>query len=143
MFKTQSDQENLDLLLETWQTDSLQTRSAFSAFRQLLESLPQVVLSFNGRPGITYSLRAFFPVSDGGGQLFAMVDIIDDDPAKRWLSVCLYARMISDPEEGGDFVPGGLQGEDAVCFDYDSADPGRAAYIETRLREAHAFCIRG
>lgn len=141
MFKSQLDQENLDQLLGDWQTDNLQTSSAFAGFRQLLESFPQVVLSFNGRPGITYSLRAFFPVDDGEEQLLAMVDIIDDDPQSRWLSVCMFARMISDPEEGGDLVPGGLQGEDAICFDYDRPDPAREAYIAGRLREAHAFCV--
>ena len=45
-----------------------------------------------------------------------MVDIIDDDPADRWLSVCFYDELVDDPKGLGDEVPGGLLGEDAKCF---------------------------
>jgi hypothetical protein len=63
-----------------------------------------------------------------------MVDVIEDDP--RWLSVCFYGEMITDPEEKGDFVPEGLLGEDAVCFDVEERDEKLITYIETRLDEA-------
>jgi hypothetical protein len=71
--------------------------------------------------------------------LFALVDVIDDDPAARWLSVCFYADMITDPEELGDVAPGGLAGEDARCFDLESG--ARADYILERLKEAHAKAV--
>lgn len=140
MYQTPEDQQNLDDLLTSWQNDQLQTRETFVRFQQQLAAQEQSELSFNGRPGITYSLRAFIKKGDEA-QLYAMVDIIDDDPDNRWLSVCFYGRMISDPDELGDFVPGGLQGEDASCFDYDQQDQERASYISSRLSEAHNYCL--
>jgi hypothetical protein len=44
--------------------------------------------------------------------------------------------MISDPDEAGDFVPEGLLGEDAVCFDIEAYDPQRLAYVTARIDEA-------
>jgi hypothetical protein len=67
-----------------------------------------------------------------------MVDIIDDDPENRWLSVCFYDDLVSDPEERGDFVPKGLLGEDARCFDLDEADEDAVGYVAQRIREAGA-----
>ena len=64
-----------------------------------------------------------------------MVDVIEDDP--RWLSICFYGEMIADPEEKGDFVPEGLIGEDAVCFDLEQRDEALIRYIETRMDEAY------
>ncbi|MEJ2641832.1 MAG: hypothetical protein P8010_19880 [Desulfosarcinaceae bacterium] len=53
-------------------------------------------------------------------QIVAMVDVIDDDPLDRWLSVCFYGEMAGDPKENGDFVPAGLLGEDTLCFDIEA-----------------------
>jgi hypothetical protein len=64
-----------------------------------------------------------------------MVDVIEDNP--RWLSVCFYGEMISDPEEAGDYVPEGLLGEDAVCFDIEAFDAERLAYVMARIDEAY------
>ena len=44
--------------------------------------------------------------------------------------------MITDPEERGDAVPGGLLGEDAVCFDLEAWDEERVRYVAARLDEA-------
>ncbi len=66
-----------------------------------------------------------------------MVDVIED--TTRWLSICFYGDMIADPEERGDFVPGGLLGEDAVCFDLEEQDETLVKYIETRLDEACTY----
>ena len=63
-----------------------------------------------------------------------MVDVIED--VSRWLSVCFYGDMITDVEEKGDFVPGGLLGEDAVCFDLEEQNDKLVTYIEARLDEA-------
>lgn len=65
-----------------------------------------------------------------------MVDVIDDDPADRWLSVCFYKELVDDPEQLGDEVPGGLLGEDARCFDLSQPDEDMVRYIEQRLSEA-------
>lgn len=72
-----------------------------------------------------------------------MVDVIDDDPANRWLSVCFYGEMISDPDENGDFVPEGLLGEDALCFDIDAWEDDLLVYVEKRLDEAYSAAGRG
>jgi hypothetical protein len=69
---------------------------------------------------------------------FVMIDIIDDDSENRWLSVCFYDDMVKDPDEKGDFVPGGLLGEDGLCFDLDEHDEDMILYIEERIDEAHA-----
>lgn len=63
-----------------------------------------------------------------------MVDVIEDTP--RWLSVCFYGEMVTDPQDKGDFVPEGLLGEDAVCFDVEQWDEDLVRYIEARIEEA-------
>jgi len=67
---------------------------------------------------------------------FAIIDIIDDDPSERWLSVCFYEDMITDPQEKGELIPGGLSGSDGYCFDMYENDEETAKYILDRLHEA-------
>ncbi|MDO5484099.1 MAG: hypothetical protein Q4F27_04245, partial [Desulfovibrionaceae bacterium] len=92
-------------------------------------------LEFKARPGISYSVRARHEAQTER-KLFVLIDVVDDEPESRWLSVCFYADMISDPEENGDFVPQGLMGEDAACFNLDEADESMRSYIAARLAEA-------
>jgi hypothetical protein len=63
------------------------------------------------------------------------MDFIDENP--RWLSVCFYGDLITDPEEYGDLVPEGLMGEDGYCFDLEENDPDLVKYIGKRLDEAY------
>ena len=63
--------------------------------------------------------------------------LVDDDPNDRWLSVCFFGDMITDPEEKGDLIPGGLLGEDGYCFDITEPDDKLAAYVEARIEEAY------
>ncbi|MBW2683786.1 MAG: hypothetical protein JRC69_09555, partial [Deltaproteobacteria bacterium] len=65
-------------------------------------------------------------------------DVIDDDPAERWLSVCFYGDMIADPEQRGEVIPGGLAGSDGYCFDMFEDDKELADYLVDRLVEACA-----
>jgi hypothetical protein len=110
-------------------------------FLKLMERLSSTGgrLSFIPRPGISYSLRGFF---DEGGKtsdrLLVMVDVIDDDPENRWLSVCFYGDDITDPDELGDLVPQGLLGEDGYCFDLMEHDDELLAYVAERIGEAYA-----
>jgi hypothetical protein len=67
-----------------------------------------------------------------------MLDVIDDDPDERWLSICFYGDMITDPEEKGDLIPEGLLGEDGYCFDLDAWNEDDLTYLEKRLAEACA-----
>ena len=131
--------EELEAFVSTW--DSCDAKDAFLVFRQTLEAVDGVILDFKARPGITYSLRGAHPAQQGR-DLFVLVDVIDDDPEQRWLSVCFYDDMISDPDEQGDWVPQGLMGEDARCFNVDEADEDLVAYVVERIREAGAGAAR-
>lgn len=127
--------KELDDFVAGWKTDKLNLRPAFLQYRDFLASLPGVTLDFKARPGISYSLRAK-NAAQQQRELFVLVDVVDDEPESRWLSVCFYADMITDPDEQGDFVPEGLMGEDAACFNLDDENPEMQAYIAARLKEA-------
>ncbi len=111
-------------------------KAAFLRLKTALEQKEGVSLDFIPRPGVTYSLRATHAMQKEK-PLFVMVDVIEDAP--RWLSVCFYGDMISDPEDMGDFVPEGLLGEDAMCFDIDRWDDHLIAYVESRMDEAWQY----
>jgi hypothetical protein len=125
--------EELEEFVSKW--DTCDARDAFLVFRQALEAVDGVTLDFKARPGITYSLRGAHPAQQGR-DLFALIDVIDDDPEQRWLSVCFYDDLVTDEQEQGDWVPGGLMGEDARCFNVDEADEDLVAYVVERIREA-------
>lgn len=127
--------QGLREFLEHWNIDPLKAKEAFTAFKDFLAALPGVSLDFKARPGVSYSLRARHEAQKER-ELFVLADVVDDEPESRWLSVCFYADMVNDPEEKGDFVPEGLMGEDARCFNLDEDDPAMRAYIAARLAEA-------
>ena len=127
--------QELDAFISEWTETEEGNKKAFQRLRSYLESKPETRLEFQPRPGVTYSLRAAHP-NQQERSLFVMVDVIEDQP--RWLSVCFYGDMITDPQEEGDYVPEGLLGEDAVCFDIDAYDDNSLTYVEARLDEAHA-----
>jgi len=123
----------LNDFIEDWKETPEKNREMFLHFREYLAAKEGVTLEFISRPGVTYSLRAAH-AAQKERELFVMVDVIEDDP--RWLSICFYGEMIKDPEEKGDFVPEGLLGEDAICFDIEERDEELIRYIEIRLDEA-------
>lgn len=125
--------EELQTFLAGWK--DCDSKAAFKTFQDVLTQDEGVVLGFKARPGITYSLRGTHSAQQGR-ELFVMVDVIDDDPEQRWLSVCFYDDMVTDPEEQGDWVPQGLMGEDARCFNVDEADEDLIVYVAERIREA-------
>ncbi len=127
-------QQRLNDFIEQWQDGKEHNKKGFVRLRQALESMDGVSLDFIPRQGVTYSLRGKH-LNQSEKPLFVMVDVIEGEP--RWLSVCFYAEMISDPEERGDFVPEGLLGEDAVCFDMEEFSEELAGYLEERLNEAY------
>ncbi len=121
--------------LADWTADPNQTRPAYIRLKEALESYSGVETEFKARPGITFSLRGKHK-NQTDRQLFVMVDVIDDDPDSRWLSVCFFGDMITDPEEKGDLVPEGLLGEDGYCFDFYEWDQEELSYIMERMNEA-------
>ena len=128
----------LESFIEQWQDSPEQIRKGFLGFKVVLESLNGVILDFIPREGVTYSLRAKHP-SQKEKPLFVLVDVIEGEP--RWLSVCFYAKMITDPDEKGNFVPQGLLGEDAVCFDLDEYNDQRFRYVQLRIEEAYHSAV--
>ncbi|MBU0946163.1 MAG: hypothetical protein KJ804_17120 [Proteobacteria bacterium] len=133
-------EQKLNTFIEEWREEPGNNKEIFLHFRDYLSQKEGVSLDFISRPGVTYSLRAVH-ADQKGKDLFVMVDVIED--ASRWLSVCFYGDMITDPQEKGDFVPGGLLGEDAVCFDLEERDEGLIRYVEARLDEAWENAGRG
>lgn len=127
----------LDELLSNWTDSEQQTKRAFNALRGHLSPKSDLIFEFVARPGVSYSLRAKHRCQTQR-PLFAMIDVIDDDPGQRWLSVCFYGDLISDPQDIGDFVPEGLLGDDAHCFDIDAWDEDLLQYVCDRLDEAYA-----
>ena len=130
-----ADSEALHAFLNTWQEDPLHAKKAFQTYMDMLTGQEGVSLSFTARPGISYSLRARH-AAQGKRELFVLVDVVDDEPEARWLSVCFYDDMVADPEELGDFVPEGLMGENARCFNLEEDDSRMRDYIGARLAEA-------
>lgn len=117
--------------LKSWQDDPLEMKPAFMEYKTFLEGVPGAEMEFVSRPGVSYSLRG-----KKDGRIMALVDVVDDDPQNRWLSVCFYAESVKDVDELGDFVPQGLLGEDAICFNLDEKDSTMREYIGERLKEA-------
>lgn len=137
--KTEAEKE-LNQFIEEWKDTPEQNKKAFLRLKSFLEDKDGAVLDFIPRAGVTYSLRAAHR-NQTDKSLYVMVDVIEDDP--RWLSICFYGDMITDPDEKGDFVPEGLLGDDAMCFDLEEWDEKGLAYIEARLGEAHESAAKG
>lgn len=134
--------EALETLLNEWEDTETKTRKAFLEIKEHIMAMEGTRLEFNARPGVSYSLRPCHTLQKER-KLFAMADVIDDDPAERWLSVCFYGDMITDPDEMGDLIPEGLLGEDGYCFDLDEYDEAAVTYIKDRLTEAYQSAAAG
>lgn len=131
--------KNLNELAEfvqQWQESEEGNKKGFMELMELLQGMDSVDLEYVPREGLTYSLRAKHQTQQNR-PLFVMVDVIEGNP--RWLSICFYADMITDPSENGDFVPGGLLGEDARCFDLEDYSEDLLRYVAARIEEANAW----
>lgn len=132
--------QELESFIEDWPDSAEQNKQIFIRLKKFLKSKPGVILEFIPRPGLTYSLRAKHE-NQTDKPLFAMADVIEDTP--RWLSVCFYGELITDPDEAGDYVPEGLLGEDAICFDLEEFDEDAIKYVEAKLDEAYTAASKG
>jgi hypothetical protein len=131
--------QKLKAFIAAWQ-DTNGLKPLFSQLHDQLQALEGTALSFTARPGVSFSLRAR-RVAQHARHLFVMVDVVDDDPENRWLSVCFYGDMISDPSGEGELIPKGLLGKDGYCFDLDRPDTDLLAYLQTRIQEAHSSAL--
>lgn len=127
----------IEVFLGDWQGEHQPVRYWFGSFYQELTTMSGVTLAFMARPGVSYSLRPRLQ-NGNGREFFAIIDVIDDDPENRWLSVCFYEDMITDPERRGESIPGGLGGSDGYCFNLPDDDNDLGRYLIARLREARA-----
>ncbi len=127
--------QEMENFIESWH-DTNGMKSIFLRLKSFLATQKGADLSFNARPGVSYSLRAAHP-DHKDRSLYVIVDVVDDDPNDRWLSVCFFVDMITDIEEKGELIPGGLLGEDGYCFDITKPDDKLAAYVEARIEEAY------
>ncbi len=126
----------IDKWLTSWDSDPLGGKGAFEAYYDYLKNLPEVFLEFHKRPSISFSLRARHK-AQAEDSLFVLIDVVDDEPEARWLSICFFANMVKDPEGLGDLVPQGLMDSDALCLNLEDADAEMEAYILQRIYEAH------
>ena len=131
-------QQGLEDFITEWPESSKTCRAPFIHLKEYLQELEGVILQFIPRPGVTYSLRASHR-GQSDRPLFTMVDVIDAEP--RWLSVCFFGETVSDPEERGDLVPGGLLGEDGLCFDVENGSDDAIEYLIARIDEAYQTVI--
>jgi hypothetical protein len=125
--------KEIDSFIEAWPESPDQCRDLFQKLFDFLKQLDGAGIEFHARPGLTYSMRGV-PEGVSAYTLFVMVDVIEDKP--RWLSVCFYEHMVTDPDGRGDSVPGGLLGEDGLCFDAETYDEQLFAYLCERISEA-------
>ena len=128
--------EEIREFIEGWKDSPQQIRDSFVRLKDHFDAKDSLLYTFKARPGVSYSLRAKHMLQQTR-ELFVIMDVIDDDPDSRWLSVCFYPDMITDPEERGNIIPLGLLGEDGYCFDYDEWDEEFLQYLEKRLDEAY------
>ena len=128
--------QNIDAFLEHWTQDKNAVKPLFLALYDCLKKLG-AELDYKERPGVSISLRAKNP-RQKFRDFFVLLDIIDDEPEARWLSICFYSALVSDAEERGDVVPSGLGNEDARCFDVDIENNDIRAYLIACLKEAFA-----
>jgi hypothetical protein len=127
--------DELKEFTKSWGENPNEMFKAFVTLKEHLESMEGIELTFSARPGVTYSIRAKHP-NQKDRDIFGMLDVIDDDPADRWLSICFYEDLVTDADEMGDMVPGGRAGEDAHCFDLDEYNEDAIKYVADRLTEA-------
>jgi hypothetical protein len=130
----------IDVFLSGWSNDALAVKTGFIRIYRCLSGFAEVDLSFVARPGISYSLRPGH-ILQQDREFFAVIDVVDDDPEKRWLSVCFYDDLITDPAGRGEVIPSGLPRGNGHCFDVEEEDEELIRYLEERCREAVASFV--
>jgi hypothetical protein len=141
-FKNTRVYEDFCAFLQAWGGTASPVRDFLLQLKSIVLDLNGTELDFLARPGVSYSLRGEVTV-EGHARLLLLMDVADDDPANRWLSVCFYADAVSDPQGLGNLVPKGILGEDGYCFDVFEEDASLLGYLEKRVKEAFRKVISG
>jgi len=132
--------EELDTFLAGWEDSALQVKKSFVLLKNYLADKADLNFIFKARPGVSFSLRVKHRLQKKR-ELFVIMDVIDDTD-NRWLSICFYPDMITDPEDKGVLIPLGLLGEDGYCFDFEEWDEKYLHYLLARLDEAHESAVK-
>ena len=127
--------EEVERFLDEWEDTALQVKKSFVVLKSYVADKADLTFNFKARPGVSYSLRAKHRLQKSR-ELFLIMDVIDE-PENRWLSICFYPDMISDPDDKGVLIPMGLLGEDGYCFDLEEWDETYLQYLKIRLDEAY------
>ena len=128
--------------LKGWDNDTHGVKAAFLRLLLKLTSMENSHLTFKSRPGISHSLRASIRLTDHKrDRICTLIDIIDDDPLSRWLSVCFYEDAITDDQGSGNLIPKGILGEDGYCFDLFEYDEELLVYLEGKIDEAFRMVL--
>ena len=127
--------QELERFLAGWEDNALQVKKTFHLLKDYLADKDDLSFVFKARPGVSHSLRAKH-LQQTKRELFVIVDVIDE-PENRWLSICFYPDMITDPRDKGVLIPQGLLGEDGYCFDLEEWDEDYVKYLLGRLDEAY------
>ncbi len=126
--------EDLQKFLNEWTVDPNNVKPLLMSLLEHTERLPEIRVRYKNRPGISHSVRLVNSSLPGGG-FFALIDVVNDDPENRWLSVCFYADMVNDYAKKGDYIPGALGGADSICYSVE--DPaGFEDYLKEKINEA-------
>ncbi|OQY01346.1 MAG: hypothetical protein B6I26_04695 [Desulfobacteraceae bacterium 4572_130] len=126
----------LEKLIIKWKDSKAQTKKAFMIIMDYIIKMKDISFEFKARPKISYSLRLKHK-NQKNRSFFAIIDIIDDEPNQRWLSICFYEDMINDPKDLGDMIPQGMMGEDGYCFDFYEYNEKNIEYIKKRFDQAY------
>jgi len=139
MFMDPEQYLSLTGFIEKWEKDASCVKDVFLQLQAKLQAKENTLLTFTARPGVSYSLRASKRVGgDQDPRLYALIDVIDDDPENRWLSVCFYHGTVSDPDQRGNLIPQGILGDDGYCFDVIEKDDRLTLFLRQKIDEALA-----
>lgn len=130
---------SLQEILAAWPASEEGLKPLFGALVESMNARPGLRLEIVSREHVSHSVRAMLenPSAGRGQPLLALLDVVTPKAGAWMISLCFFAQDITDPDELGDEVPGGLYGEDGYCFDLDT-ESGELGYLAARLDEAYA-----
>jgi hypothetical protein len=126
---------DVERFLDGWEDSAREVKKSFVLLKNYVADKTDLTFNFKARPGVSYSLRVKHRLQKSR-ELFVIMDVIDE-PENRWLSICFYPDMITDPDDKGVLIPLGLLGEDGYCFDFEEWDKEYLQYLLARIDEAH------
>lgn len=127
--------QEIEEFVKGWQEQVPVAKECFVSLLETIKSLDGISCTFSARPGVSYSLRPRH-FMQRNRDFFMVLDVIDDDPGARWLSICFYDDLVTDPEGRGEVIPGGLPDGDGYCFNLLNEDRGFVEYLKKRCVEA-------